>query len=156
MWENARIGDYINACVVSEGSYLQQSINLDLIVDADGWVSYSHLGPGTGTHGFASAPYLIARTFSKDGAWDYDERNGLLPNFTNHGNYKISIHERVVHRFMHKLPVLGTNTTPMRLVSEDSMKLPHGYFLRVECHNQSNTEWTAAFIITAYKERTCL
>jgi len=155
MWENAKIGDYINAFVVAEGSHVQQSINLDLVISEDGWVSYSPSGPGTGSHGFVSTPYLVARTFSKDGDWDYNEAEGLRPNFTKTGNYKISIHEKVVHRFMHKLPVLGTNTSPMRLVSEDSLKLPHGYFLRVECHNMSNTEWTAAFIITAYKERTC-
>lgn len=156
MWENAKIGDYINAYVVSEGTHLQQFANLDLIVDTDGFVSYSQAGPGTGTHGFASAPYPINRSYSKDGAWDYSELTGLTPNFTNTGNFKICINEAVVHRFMHRLPVLGTNTHPMRLVSEDSMRLPHGYFLRVECHNASNTDWTAAFIITAYKERTSM
>jgi hypothetical protein len=154
MWENATLGDYVNAHVMAEGTHLQQVMNLDLVVDGQGFISYSHLGPGTGTHGFASAPYLLNRSFSHDGDWDYDPINSLRPNFTKTGNYKMSIYEQVVHRIMHKLPVLGTNCNPARLVSEDSMKMPHGYFLRLECHNNSNTEWKAAFLITVYKERT--
>lgn len=154
MWEGAHVGDYINAHILAEGSHLQQVANLDLIVDENGYVAYSHSGPGTGTHGFASAPYLLSRTYSKDGDWDYSEAEGLRPNFAKTGTYKICIYEQVVHRIMHKLPVIGSSGQPMRLVSEDCLKLPHGYFIRVETHNVSNTDWSAAFIITAYKERT--
>lgn len=155
LWQNAKLGDYVNAHIVAEGTHLQQMMNLDLVLDANGYILYSAQGPGTGTHGFASAPYLLPRSYSKDGDWDYDDIQGLRPNFTKTGLYKMNINEQVVHRIMHKLPVLGTNTNPARLVSEDSMKLPHGYFLRLECVNQSNSDWEAAFIITVYKERTC-
>jgi hypothetical protein len=154
MWEGAHVGDYINAHILAEGSHLQQLVNLDLIVDTDGYVSFSHGGPGTGTHGFADQPHLLSRTFSKDGDWDYSETNGLSPNFTKTGLYKINVNEQVVHRIMHKLPVIGSSGQPMRLVSEDCLKLPHGYFIRVETHNISDSDWSAAFIITAYKERT--
>jgi hypothetical protein len=154
MWENASCGDYINALIVAEGTHLQQSVNLDLIIDINDYILYSPSGPGTGTHGFASNPYLLRRSFSEDGDWDYDPINSLRPNFTKTGGYKISKNEQVVHRFMNKLPLLGTNTTPLRLASEDTFQLPHGYFLRIQGHNQSNTSWNAAIIVTAYRERT--
>jgi hypothetical protein len=154
MWENAKLGDSLNALIVAEGTHLQQSVNLDLILDEDGYVLYSQSGPGTGTHGFASPPYLLPRSYSKDGDWDYSEQNGLTPNFTKTGGYKICANEATVHRFINRIPVLGTNTDALRLVSEDTFKVPHGYFLRLECNNASNSDWTAAFIITAYRERT--
>jgi hypothetical protein len=154
MWENASCGDYINALIVAEGTHLQQVANLDLILDIDNYVLYSPQGPGTGTHGFASTPYLLSRSYSQDGDWDYDPVNSLRPNFTKTGGYKISQNEQVVHRFMNKLPVMGTNTSPLRLASEDTFQLPHGYFLRIQGYNQSNTSWNAAIIVTAYRQKT--
>lgn len=154
MWENAKLGDYVNALIVAEGTHVQQFQDLDLIVDIDGYLKYSPSGPGTGTHGFAAPPYLLPRTFSHDGDWDYDETNGLRPNFAGTGEYKMSINECIIHRFINRMPLLGTNGHPVRLASEDTFKLPHGYFLRLECVNASNSEWSAAFFITVYRERT--
>lgn len=153
-WQNAKLGDYLNALIIAEGSHLQQMVNLDFIIDEEGYVLYSPLGPGTGTHGFASAPYLLPRSFSHDGDWDYDEINGLRPNWTKTGGYKISQNESIIHRFINRVPVLGTSATPTRLVSEDTFKIPHGYFLRLECVNVSDSDWSAAFFITVYRERT--
>lgn len=154
MWDNAQVGDYINAHIVCEGSHLQQITNLDLTVDINGFVVPAQNGAGTGTHGFASTPYLLSRSFSKDGDWNFDAINGLTPNLEKNGAFKINVNEQVVHRIMHRLPIIGSSGSPLRLVSEDCLKLPHGYFIRVETHNVSNTTWSAAFIITAYKERT--
>lgn len=154
MWQDAKLGDYVNALICAEGCHLQQVQDLDLVIDEDGYILYSPLGPGTGTHGFASAPYLLPRTFSHDGDWDYDETNGLRPNFTKTGGYKMSVNESIIHRFINRMPLLGTNGHPVRLASEDTFKLPHGYFLRLECVNASDSTWAAAFFITVYRERT--
>lgn len=154
MWQNAKVGDYINAHIIADASKLQTLVNLDLIIDERGYVLYSPLGPGTGTHGFASTPLLLPRTFSHDGDWDYNENDGLRPNFSKTGNYKISQNEHLVHKIMQRLPVLGSSAGLTRLVSEDSMRLRSGYKLRIECHNMSDSAWSAAFIITVYKERT--
>lgn len=153
-WQNAQPGDYLSALIVAEGTHLQQVQNLDLVLDSDNYVLYSTGGPGTGTHGFASQPYLLNRTFSKDGDWDYSAATSLVPNFTKTGEYKINVNEMPVHRFINKLPIFGTNTNPFRMPSEDTFDLPHGYFLRIEAHNVSNTDWQAAIMITVYRART--
>lgn len=153
-WDEAGQGDTMTALIMADGTPLQQFVNLDLVIDAEGSVHYSPQGPGTGTHGFAAVPHLLSRSFSNDGEWDYDATLGLRPNFLNTGGYRISIHEQVVHRFVNDAPVYGSSNNYFRMVSEDTFLLPAGFFLRITCNNNSDTHWHASVMMTVYRERT--
>jgi len=144
-------GDYITSEVYAYGVPLQQVANLDLVLDGD-YIKYSAGGPGTGTHGFADADKitLIDRSYSKDGAWDYDE-NGLTPNFTNTGNFKMSTTEKIVHRFINKIPCYGTCTTYVSMSSDETSELRKGYFARLTAHNISDTVWHVSALMELYR-----
>jgi hypothetical protein len=148
-------GDFMNAVVVAEPTQLQQMANLDLIVTEDNWVKYSPLGPGTGTHGFASASkiVLVPRTFSKDGDWDYDGSN-LTPNFTGTGGYKMSDIERTVHKYINKIPCYGKCDTYFSMHSDETTELPLNYRLRITAYNTSLTTWDASVILEIYRQAT--
>jgi len=153
-FENGGAGDYVDATVVAMATPLQTAANLDLIV-TDNWITYSTSGPGTGTHGFADAAkiVLVPRPFSKDGDWDYDGTN-LTPNFTNTGGYKMSDIERIVSKYMNKLPCRGTCNNFFSMTSDDTSELLQNYFIRITAHNVSNTTWFASAIIEIFRERT--
>lgn len=149
------VGDYMEAVVVTDATPLQQSVNLDLVVDGDGWISYSPGGPGTGTDGFADATkiQLIPRSFMGDGDWDYDGAD-LTPNMSGTGGYKISNAERSVHKFFSKIPCYGECTTYFSMSSDETTELPANFFMRVTAHNVSDTTWHANIVMEIYRERT--
>jgi hypothetical protein len=153
-WSNAGPGDNISALIVAEPSRLQQVANLDLVVDGNGYVKYAPGGPGTGTHGFAATPHLLSRSFSHDGEWNYDAANGLTPNLTNTGDWRISTSEQPVHRFISRVPLYGTCNDYFTFDSNDTFKLPPGYFLRILAENVSNTTWRASVMMQIFRERT--
>lgn len=155
-WENGGVGDYLTANVVATATQLQTSINLDLEITADNWVIPASGGPGTGTHGFASNPVLIRRSKSKDGEWDYDEVNGLQPNTSGTGMYKISNIERDVHRYINKIPTHTTSYGYTRLTSDETAYLPPGYFLRIDVHNVSDTTWNLCVFMEVFREQTAV
>lgn len=151
-YTDAGTGDYVQAFVVVEPTLLQTFVDKFLYVD-NNWVKPVPLdGSITPTHGFAATPRLMPRTFSHDGDWDYDGTN-LIPNYAGTGGYKISDIERYVHRFVNKLPVCGSNPY-FALTSDESIELPSGYALRIECHNVSNTTWYASVFVEVYREMT--
>ena len=148
-------GDHLNADVILPISPLHMNSqigSLDLIIE-DNWVKYSPGGPGTGTHGFAGTPVLIPRTFSHDGDWHYDGVN-LTPCFGSNGDYRISSIERVVHRYINRIPCFGDCATYFPMTSDETAELPAGYFLRVSCHNVSRSHWHASVLMELYRERT--
>ncbi len=156
-FENAGVGDYLEADVVAPPTQLQTTSNLDLEITPDNWVVPAAGGPGTGTHGFAGNPVLIKRSFSKDGDWDYDPATGsLIPNTSGTGMYKISNIERNVHRYVNKFALLGTNSTYFSITSEETTELPvnMGYFLRITAYNNSGTAWRLSVILEIYRTRT--
>jgi len=157
-FENGGTGDYITSDIVAPPTQLQTVANLDLEVDANGWVKLAAGGPGTGTHGFAATPALIKRAFSKDGDWDYDETNGLRPNLDGNGLYKISIYERTVSRYVNKIPCYGTTTNYVMMSSDETAELPVslGYFMRVRAVNNSDTTWHATIFMEIYRQRTAV
>jgi hypothetical protein len=144
-------GDYITADVMGTACPLQQSINLDLVLDGD-LVKYSQGGPGTGTHGFAGSPTLLPRTFSQDGDWDYDGVS-LTPNFAGTGGYQISQVDTSVHRYVNKIPLQGESPF-FSMSSDETAELLPGYFLRVTVANVSDTNWHLSVIMEIYRERT--
>ena len=150
------IGDHMCAEIVATGVPLQQFANLDLIV-VDDFIKYSPSGPGTGTHGFASADSitLIERTFSKDGDWDYIG-TGLVPNFYGLGDYKMSTVDTVVNRFVNKLPCYGDCTTYFSMSSDETSELRPNYYARMVVHNVSNTDWSLSAILEMYRVTTTL
>lgn len=127
-------------------------MNLDLIIE-NNWVKPAPDGPGTGTHGFAGSPRLIPRTYSKDGDWDYDGTS-LIPNMIHTGNYRISDIEQHVHKYINRIPLVGTTNTHVPFSSDDTSLLPVGYFIRVKCVNASNSSWKATVFMEIYRERT--
>jgi len=153
-FEGGGAGDYIDAVVIAMATPLQTAVNLDLIV-TDNWITYSTGGAGTGTHGFADANQivLVPRPFSNDGDWDYDGTN-LTPNFTSTGGYKMADIERIVSKYMNKLPCRGTSNNYFSMTSDDTTELLQNYFLRITAHNVSDTTWFASAIIEIFRERT--
>lgn len=149
------VGDYMNAVVVADPTPMQQMANLDLIITEDNWIKYSPQGPGTGTHGFADASKiaLIPRTFSNDGDWNYDGVN-LTPNFTSSGAYKMSDIERVIHKYINKIPCYGNCDTYFSMHSDETSELPKNYRLRISAHNTSLTTWNASVILEIYRQAT--
>jgi len=152
-FDNGGVGDYMDSLVICNPTPLQTSVNLDLVIDGD-WIKYSLSGPGTGTHGFADPTLisLVPRPFLKDGDWDYDGTN-LTPNFAGDGNSKISAVEKVVSKFLNKIPVKGTSSF-FTMTSDETTELPANFFLRIRAHNVSNTTWSATAIMEIYREKT--
>ncbi len=145
-------GDSISATIVAPATSLQQSVNLDLVMDGND-VKYSQGGPGTGTHGFAAAPILIPRPFQKDGGWDYNGVS-LTPNFGNTGLYKICDIEVEFQKYINKIPCYGDCATYFSMTSDETAELVQPYFLRITCDTVSNNDWHASVIMEIYRERT--
>ncbi len=152
-WNNGGIGDNMTATIMADPTVLQQSVNLDLIVDGTNWVKYAPGGAGTGTDGFAATPVLVPRTFSKDGDWDYDGVN-LTPNSSGTGGYRISSVERTVHKYINRIPLCFSSGTYTRLTSDETAYLPPGYFIRITAFNVSGNAWNCSFMFEVYRERT--
>lgn len=150
------VGDYVDAGIMAKPTNLQQVANKVLLVDDEGFVTFSP--NGIGTHGFADTNIvLLPRTFSMDGDWDYNEsnpENPLTPNFEGNGEYRINVNERMVHRYVHKIPCYGTCPTYFSLQSSEAARLHTNYFLRVTAHNISKTDWFASCFLEIYRERT--
>lgn len=150
-FENAGVGDYIEAYVTASPTPLQTAANLNLYIDGD-FIKFT-TGTPTATHGFAGTPVLLPRTFSHDGDWDYDGTD-LTPNLSGTGAYKMSNIERRVHKFVNKIPCMGNCPTYFSMTSDETSYLPSGYFMEIVCHNVSNTTWTASVIMEIYREKT--
>lgn len=147
------LGDYIHADMIAEASVLQQVANLDLILDGNE-VKYSPGGPGTGTHGFAATPTLIKRSMSMDGAWDYNSTNGLLPNMTNTGKYKIMDVDYLAHRYINKIPCLGDSYGYTMVSSDETAYCPPGYHINITAHNVSDGNWNCTVFMEIFREST--
>lgn len=147
-------GDHLSADVVSYATPLQTSTGLDLEI-TDDWIKYAAGGAGTGTHGWDDADkiVLIPRTYSKDGDWDWDGQT-LTPNAGGTGDYKISTTERVVHRYINKIPCCGSCNSYFSMTSNETTELKKGYYLKIVCYNVSNTAWEAEVVVEIYRERT--
>lgn len=144
-------GDYITADVMASATALQTSVNLDLEI-ANNCVKLAAGGPGTGTHGFAGTPTLVPREFSMDGDWDFDGVN-LTPNLGGTGQYNICDIDQSVHRYVNKIPIYGT-CPYFSMSSDETAELLPGYFLRVNCHNASDSNWHISVIMEIYREKT--
>jgi len=149
---NGGKGDNLTADVVAPATLLQQSVNLDLILDGD-QVKLSPSGPGTGTHGFAATPVLIPRTFSKDGGWDYDGVN-LTPNMSNTGMFMIRNVKIAIHRYINRIPCIGTASSYVSLSSNETTELILPYYIEITCNNVSDTTWTTSVLLEIYREKT--
>jgi hypothetical protein len=155
-FEDGGVQDYMSADIMAPASpLLTHTVSLDLVVDADGWVTAAPGGAGTGTHGFAGTPSLLPRTYSNDGDWDWDGTN-LTPNLTSTGGYRINANEMSVHRYFNKIPLYGTVSNYITMSSEETAELPvsSGYFIRISVHNLSNTNWNMTAIMEIFRERT--
>lgn len=151
---NGGAGDHICAVVVAEPSQVQSFVDKVLYIE-DNWIKYAPPGsPSIATHGWGGTPVLIPRSYSKDGDWDYSEATGLVPNFTGTGGYKISDIERLVHRFINRIPCYGNCATYFSMTSDETTELPLGYFLRISCFNNSGNTWYASVLMEIYRERT--
>ncbi len=148
---NGGEGDYITANVMAAAAVLQTSVNLDLELNGN-YVKFAAGGPGTGTHGFAATPALIPRTYSKDGDWDYDGTN-LIPNMGGTGVYQIRTVDTPVHRYVNKICTFGS-CPYFSMSSDETAELQIGYFLRVKCHNVSDSNWHISVIMEIYRETT--
>lgn len=146
---------YVSGCIVAMATPLQQAVNKDLNVDGDGWITYA--GEDLGSDGFADANkiVLVPRTFSKDGDWNYDGTN--LTPAAGDGEYKMTSTERIVHRFVHHIPMFGT-CPYFSITSDETTELPSNYFIQICCETIDGTDfanaWHASVILEIYRERT--
>ena len=155
-FENGGHGDYLDAGIMAKPTNLQTVANLWLVVDDDGYVT-SPQDLSQATHGFADYNVaLLPRTFSMDGDWDLHPVQGLIPNYEGKGEYKISINEVMIHRYVHKVPCVGTCPTYFSLQSSEAAQIHPNYFLRVNAYNNSDTEWHASIFLEVYRERTII
>ena len=151
-YTDGKAGDHISSEVYAYGVPVQQVAQLDLILDGD-YIKYSPQGPGTGTHGFADPDKItvIDRSYSDDGDWDWSEENGLAPNFEGKGEFKISTVDKVVHRFINRIPCFGTANSYISLSSDETTELKKGYYAKLTAHNVSNTEWHVSALMELYR-----
>lgn len=126
------------------------------MITPDNWVVSASGSPSNATHGFAGNPILIPRTKSKDGDWDYDPVNGLVPNLNGTGAYKISSIERVVHKYINHIPTHMDSYGYTRLTSDEAAYLPPGYFLRIIIENRSDSNWNCCLFMEVYREQTAV
>lgn len=153
MWDGASFGDCFSAYVMARATPLQTAANLDYIIDSEHRIKY--IGAGAGTHGFAATPVLVpSYTQPVDGFWNYNTTTGLTYAPAQDGAYNMYDIEIAVNSFIHHVPVSGSTYSYMRLASSDVSKLPEGYFLRIETHNNSDTVWKLMFMITTFREKT--
>jgi hypothetical protein len=164
-------GDYITALVMSKPSTILDAatvsalegagqippgaVSLDLVqheTDATRF-KMSPDGPGTGTHGFGDTPVLVPHTFTKNGDWDYDGVN-LIPNVNGTGAFTIHTTEMSCHKYVNKVPCFGTCSTYFMMSSDETAEIRDGYFVRITCYNNSNTNWQASVLMEIYREQT--
>lgn len=151
-FDNAGFGDYVNVSAWAKATPLQTMIDKDFELDGNK-VRLASGGPGTGTHGFAANPTLLPN-YTCSGYWNYDDENQqLLPSLDQSGCYDIYNIDIEADRFMNKLPVYGTNHVYTSLEANDYNQIPPGWFLKVEAHNQSDTNWKVWFFMEMYRER---
>ncbi len=79
----------------------------------------------------------------------------LASNLTGTGGYHISQLDKVIHRYVNKIPTRGICENYIPLTSHDTSKIPNNYCLELTAHNVSNTSWWADIFLEIYRERTC-
>ena len=149
-------GDYVSSDIMATGVVLQQVQDLDLetyVLDGKTYVKYAAGGAGTGTHGFASTPTLITRSFSKDGDWDWTAETGAVPNMSQTGEYRICTEDMPVHRYVNKIP-LYKESHYFSMSSDETAEIWPGYYIRINVHNVSDSNWHLSVIMELYRERT--
>ena len=152
-WENAgTAGNYLVAAIEASPTLVQTVSNLDCVLNGN-YVKPAPGGPGTGTHGFASTPSLIPRFFTLDGDWDYNGVS-LTPNLAGNGEYQMATVDKIVHRYINKMPMIGSSAGYSILTSDETAYLPPNCHIRLTVHNISDTNWTAAFMFEVYREKT--
>lgn len=149
---------YLSGGIIAMATPLQQSVNLDLVVDGgNGAISFAPGGPGTGTDGFADPDkiVLVPRTFSHDGDWNYDGVT-LLPA-AGDGEYKMYNVDTLVHRFVNRIPCYGS-TTYFSITSDETTELPKHYYVRVCARTTDGSnftqDWHASVLLEIYREST--
>jgi len=150
----ASSGDYCEGEIWASATSLQQSVNLDYVVETNR-IKYAPGGAGTGTHGLAATPVLIPRSYSHDGDWDYDGTN-LTPNFAGTGDYMIMDIDYKAHAYFNKLPMVNNSYGWQILTSDETAYLPSGYFIKIIANNISDTTWRFAVMIEVFREKTAI
>ena len=152
-WSGGGLHDYVEAIITALPTSLQQSVDLHYVIE-NNRVKMAPGGPGTGTHGFASNPILIPRSFTKDGDWDYNETTGLVPNTSGTGEYIISDIEQPVHKYINHIHTYGSSNGYVQLASEETAYLPPGYVIDITAYNNSNSDWVMMAFMELYREKT--
>lgn len=149
-------GDTLSSTVVATATPLQQSTNLDYVIDNDNWVCPAPGGPGTGTHGFAGAPSLVKRSFAHNGKWNYDpaSETPLTPNLESKGYYNITATERIIHQFFNRLPIQGNSYGFTTLTSDEAVEIHPNYYIAVTVTNASASTFYVTAIMELYRQRT--
>jgi hypothetical protein len=156
-WENAGSMDCFNMeirakptpvvpAVVASGLGLDVDYNVvgDKVVYA---------GPGAGSHALGGLPVMV-QNFSQTGTWDLDRSTMTpIPNTGGTGSFDWFVTDVRVGNYISDLLVRGTNYAPQIIDATESAPVPYGYYFRLKCHNNSNTDWSLWGFLRIYRER---
>ena len=151
-WQNAgNLTDNNAICieVLASATQLQTAANLDLALDGE---KIYYAGAGAGTHGFAATPTLV-ENYDKTGYWNYVDGN-VLPA-AGDGEYDMYTADKTVSRFINHIVVFGDNPIYKEIQSSNTWTIPPvGYSIVIKLHNNSDTVWSAAFILNLIRKST--
>lgn len=148
-WEDAQIGDSISMVVMASATPTQQMANLDFNVDGENRLVAT--APGTGTHGLAGVPTFVPNYCNK-GYWNLTPELTAEFSPTGEGMFDWFTVDVEAARFVNQLPLFGTESKGLQLSSPETSQLPAGYFLKICCHNGSNTAWKLTGSVMLYRE----
>ena len=156
-WEGPKRGDCFNLevrakptpmldAVTGSGMGLSADYNLD-----EDRIYFA--GPGSGTHALAGLPIMV-QNFKHNGYWDLDKVNMVpFPNTSMTGDFDWHTSDVKVGNFISDLLVQGNNYTPAIIDATESAPVPFGYYFRLRCHNNSDSDWSLWGFLRMYRER---
>lgn len=156
-WENAGPMDCFNMEIRAHPTPVVPAVvasGLGLDVDynvVDEKVVYA--GPGMGSHALGGLPVMV-QNFEQSGNWDLDRSTMTpYPNVSGTGNFDWHTTDTLVGHYIADLLVRGNNYNPRIIDATESAPVPYGYYFRLKCHNNSDTNWSLWGFLRMYRER---
>jgi len=156
-WEGAGVGDCFNLEIRAHPTavvprVVATGLGLDVDYGLDGDRIF-YAGPDGGDYALGGLPSMV-QNFRRTGYWDLD-RTAMqpIPNASGTGNFDWHTTDVLVGNYISSLLVRGTNYTPLIIDATESAPIPYGYYFRLRCHNNSNTNWRVWGFLRMYRER---
>ena len=155
-WENAGWGDMIDVEIRGNATPVVPDppaggLGLDVDYNMDG-ERLVYAGPGSGTHALGGYPIWIPN-FKNQGHFNLDKVNMVPVPASGSGAFDWYPTEQFIGHYVSGLLVYGTSANPIIIDATESAPLPHGYWIRMIAHNNSNTDWKLWGFMKLYRER---